>query len=144
MKYFLAKTDPETYSIEDFQLEGVTTWDGVHNYQAINIIKTWNIGDLVFIYHSMRSADIRGIAQVISSPKENLADARFSFIADLKLLKVFKEEEFITLKQIKKSELFKDFSLVKQSRLSVMECPDNFVNWIKDIHPGLLDIKQKK
>jgi len=37
---FLAKTEPNTFSIDDFEKEKITLWDGVHNYQAIKVIKT--------------------------------------------------------------------------------------------------------
>lgn len=128
MQVFLAKTDPETFSIDDFVKEGVTYWDGVHNYQAINVIKQWVVGDLVLIYHSMGKAKIVGIAKVLTPPQQNLNDTRFSFASNLQLITVFKNE--ISLKRIKETKLFEDFSLVKQSRLSVMKCTDNFTNWL--------------
>jgi predicted RNA-binding protein with PUA-like domain len=52
MKYFLAKTEPATFSIADFEAEGETLWDGVHSYEAMNNIKLMTSGDKVFIYHS--------------------------------------------------------------------------------------------
>jgi hypothetical protein len=52
MNCFLAKTDPETYSIDDFEREKLTSWDGVTNAQAVRAIREMRPGDLVFIYHS--------------------------------------------------------------------------------------------
>ncbi len=129
--YFLAKTDPKVYSIDDFAKEKITTWDGVHNFQAINIIKQWQIGDLVLIYHSQGENTIVGIAKVISSPKKNLEDTRPSWVADLELIKIFEPAQRVTLKQIKESGLFADFTLIKQPRLSTMKCPLEFIDWLR-------------
>jgi len=130
-QYFLAKTDPETYSIEDFKKEGETWWDGVHNYQAINVIKTWKIGDKVFIYHSLGQASIVGLAKVITNPKPDPNDARkISWHAKLKLLEIYPLEKRVTLKNVKESGKFKDFALVRQSRLSTMACPEEFTKWV--------------
>jgi len=54
--FFLAKTDPETYSVSDLAIEKETNWDGLHNYQALIYIKQWQIGDLVFVYNSLGEA----------------------------------------------------------------------------------------
>jgi predicted RNA-binding protein with PUA-like domain len=131
-KYFLAKTDPETFSIDDFAKEKMTTWDGVHNYQAIAFIKQWQIGDLVYIYHSMGKAHIVGLAKVVTEPVKDLNDKRnISWVADLELIEVYPPEKQIGLKQIKASGLFDDWFLVKQSRLSVMNVPTEFVDWFE-------------
>ena len=129
---FLAKTEPSSYSIEDFVRDKITPWDGVHNYQAINIIKTWNIGDIVLIYHSVKQAQIVGIAEVVTSPIPNEQDPRPSVVANLKLLRVLKPSEYISIKQVKASGLFDNWYLVKQSRLSVMPVPAEFLDWLKD------------
>ena len=64
MAYFLAKTDPETYSIDDLKRDGTTEWDGVRNPTAVNFIKTMKPGDTVIIYHSQGQAAIVGLAKV--------------------------------------------------------------------------------
>lgn len=133
-QYFLAKTDPETYSIDDFVREKITTWDGVHNYQAIAFIKQWKIGDIVLIYHSMGKAKLMGVSKVISEPVKDENDLRgISWKADLELIRTLEESEQITLKSIKESGLFQDWYLVRQSRLSVMPVPESFLEWCKDI-----------
>ena len=80
-KYFLAKTDPETYSIEQLKGEGRTAWDGVSNPQAVRTIREMRAGDRVFIYHSGGESAIVGIAEVVSdgrldprNPKLAVAD----------------------------------------------------------------------
>ena len=69
MKYFLAKTDPETYSVDDLERDGRTVWDGVKNPQALRAIREMKPGDRVFIYHSMGDAKIVGLAEVASEPR---------------------------------------------------------------------------
>ena len=64
MNYFLAKSEPGTYSIDDLERDRKTVWDGVTNPQAVRAIRSMKPGDKVFIYHSggvLRSErDLRG------------------------------------------------------------------------------------
>jgi predicted RNA-binding protein with PUA-like domain len=60
MEFWLVKTEPDVYSIDDLKKDGSTEWHGVRNYQARNYLKTMKKGDVVFIYHS--NADEVGIA----------------------------------------------------------------------------------
>lgn len=52
MKYWLMKSEPDVYSIEDLERDRETIWDGVRNYQARNFLRSMQLGDLVFFYHS--------------------------------------------------------------------------------------------
>ncbi len=67
MKYWLMKTEPNTYSWQDLVRDKVTSWEGVRNYQARNFMRDdMKIGDLVFIYHSVvKPMAIMGIAEVV-------------------------------------------------------------------------------
>ena len=69
MNYFLAKTDPETYSIDQFEREQKTVWDGVKNPQALRAISDMRPGDRVFLYHSGGDAAVVGLAKVVSEPR---------------------------------------------------------------------------
>ncbi|MGH9673471.1 MAG: EVE domain-containing protein, partial [Bryobacteraceae bacterium] len=69
MNYFLAKTDPETYSIQDLERDGVTVWDGVRNPQAVRAILQMRPGDRVFIYHSGGTSGVVGLAEVAGEPR---------------------------------------------------------------------------
>lgn len=131
MQYFLAKTDPETYSITDLQRDGETVWDGVHNPAAILVIKSWKVGDLIFVYHSQGEKKIVGLAKVVGEPYENTADPRRSWVAKVAFARVFNPDEQVSLAEIKAQGLFDDFALVKQSRLSTMACPEEFVRWMR-------------
>ncbi len=132
MQYFLAKTDPDTYSIEDLQRDGETVWDGVHNYQAIAVIQSWRIGDYVYIYHSLSDKKIVGCMKVISEPYKDPTDARnISWVARVSFLEKYPQEKQVSLQEIKESGLFNDFALIRQGRLSTMLCPPSFVTWLK-------------
>ncbi len=133
MRYFLAKTDPETYSVEQLERDGETVWDGVRNPQALKAIREMKTGDRVFIYHSMSDAAVVGVADVISpgraDPNEpKLAVAGFRFRCRV--------EPPVTLKEIKSSGRFDDWALVRQSRLSTMEAPATFAEWLRKLRPG--------
>lgn len=128
MAYFLAKTDPETYSIEDLKRDGTTEWDGVRNPAAVNAIKSMKPKDRVIIYHSQGQAAVVGLAEVVSEPRPDPSDAK-SWVADFKYLKHAKKH--ITLREIKESHLFDDWLLVRQGRLSTMAAPDSFWKWLQ-------------
>lgn len=128
MAYFLAKTDPETYSIDDLKRDGTTEWDGVRNATAVNFIKTMKPGDTVIIYHSQGQAAIVGLAKVVSAPRPDANEAK-SWVADFKYVKHAKKQ--VTLKEIKESHKFDDWLLVRQGRLSTMSAPDAFWTWLE-------------
>lgn len=130
MNYFLAKTDPDTYSIEQFEKDKKTIWDGVHNYQAINAIKKMKIDDLVFIYHSQTDKAILGVAKVVGEPFENKDDARFSWAVELELIK---KTNPVTLGMIKSEPSMKKFLLVRNPRLSTMEVPLDIASFINSL-----------
>ena len=132
MNYFLAKTDPETYSIENLEKDRKTTWDGVRNPQALRAIREMRPGDKVFVYHSMGEAAIMGLAAVASEPRLDPKDAKLT-VVDFEFLT--RLDPPTTLREIKESHLFDDWSLVRQSRLSTMGAPKAFVEWMRKKHP---------
>jgi predicted RNA-binding protein with PUA-like domain len=68
MKYWLLKSEPDVYSINDLQRQGTTIWDGVRNYQARNFLKSMEIGDRAFFYHSNTNPPgIVGLMEVVES-----------------------------------------------------------------------------
>jgi predicted RNA-binding protein with PUA-like domain len=128
MPYFLAKTDPQTYSIAGLAREGATVWDGVTNPQAVQAIRRMRPGDKVLIYHSGGESAIVGWAQVKSPPRDDPNTPR-SAVVDLAFAGRINPP--VTLKEIKDSGLFSDWALVRQGRLSTMEAPAGFVVWLK-------------
>ena len=68
-KYWLMKTEPEDFSIDDLQRVGIEPWTGVRNYQARNFMRQMQPGDGVLFYHSSTEVpDIYGVAEVASTP----------------------------------------------------------------------------
>ena len=132
-RYFLAKTDPETYSLDQLEREGQTVWDGVKNPQALRAIRDMKSGDRVFIYHSMSDAAIVGVADVVGDGRPDPKNPK-SAVADFRFL--CRIEPPVTLHEIKESGLFSDWSLVRQSRLSTMEAPTEFVDWMRTKRRG--------
>jgi predicted RNA-binding protein with PUA-like domain len=133
-RYFLAKSEPDVYSIDDLARDQRTTWDGVRNAQARMAIQAMRPGDLVFIYHSGGVSAVVGVARVISQPVDAPDDPKMT-VVDLEYLHTLTEP--VSLKTIKESGLFAEFALVRQSRLSTMEAPVAFAAWLKKQRPEL-------
>ena len=101
MNYFLAKTDPETYSIDDLARDRKTVWDGVRNAQALRAIREMRPGDRVFIYHSQGDAAIVGLAKVASEPRPDPKDPKltvvdFEFVSRLETPTTLREINKVT------------------------------------------------
>ena len=132
MRYFLAKTDPDTYSVDDLARDKRTTWDGVRNPQAVRAIKEMLPGDRVFIYHSGGESSVVAIAEVRSAPRDDPKDSK-SAVVDLEF--VARLEKPVSLAEIKQSSKFDDWALVRQGRLSTMTVPEKFVSWLRERNP---------
>jgi predicted RNA-binding protein with PUA-like domain len=130
--YFLAKTDPATYDIARLEAEKTTVWDGVTNAQAVNAIKAMRKGDVVLIYHSGGQSAVVGAAKVTSAPRPDAANPK-SWVVDLKF--VCRIEPPVTLAEIKAAGEFGGWALIRQGRLSTMEAPERFVEWLRERRP---------
>jgi predicted RNA-binding protein with PUA-like domain len=133
MKYFLAKTDPETYSLDDLARDKRTAWDGVTNPQAVRAIRDMRPGDRVFIYHSGGVSSVVGMAIVRSEPRDDPKNPK-SAMVDLEFAGRLNPP--VTLAEIKQSKQFDDWTLVRQGRLSTMAAPERFVTWMRERYPG--------
>src|SRR5579875_1242182 len=129
MAYFLAKTDPDHYSLADLERDKVTVWDGVRNPQAVRVIKDMRSGDEVLIYHSQGEAAIVGLARVVSEPRPDPNDPK-SWVVDVAFERRLQKP--VTLQEIKESHLFDNWALIRQGRLSTMSVPDNFIAWLQE------------
>jgi predicted RNA-binding protein with PUA-like domain len=134
MGYFLAKTDPETYSLTDFERERRTVWDGVTNPQAVKTIREMRPGDMVFLYHSGTAAAVVGLAKVLSEGRPDPKNPK-SAVVDLEFAESLQPPT--TLADIKASQKFNEWALVRQGRLSTMPAPDTFVAWMRARYPNL-------
>jgi len=126
MKYWLLKSEPDTWSWDDQIKEKIAMWDGVRNYQARNNLVSMRLNDLCFFYHSVNEKRIVGIVSVVKEHYTDPTDKTKKFVAiDVKTKKSLTNP--ITLKQIKKEKKLSHLALVRQSRLSVM--PIDKMSW---------------
>ena len=121
MKYWLMKSEPDVWSIDQQKKAGAkgAPWDGVRNYQAAKNLKSMKKGDLCFFYHSNIGKEIVGVVKVIKEHYLDKTDQSGRFVAvTVKFLR--KLDKPISLIEIKKNKELSHLSLIKQSRLSVM------------------------
>jgi predicted RNA-binding protein with PUA-like domain len=143
MAFWLLKSEPDTYSIEDLKNEPgqVGTWDGVRNYKARNYLRDeMQVGDKAFFYHSScETPAIVGIVKIVRAgypdptafnPKSPYYDPKTSpdnprwFMVQVKFERKLKNP--ITLKDIKNNPKLAKLTLVqKGNRLSVMPIKSN-------------------
>ena len=111
MTAWLLKTEPSTYSFADLQKEKRTRWEGVKNAAALLNLRKMATGDDVLIYHTGSEKAVVGIARLFTpDPKHG--------VVEIEYIKPLKHP--VTLAAIKADKAFKDFALVKISRLSAM------------------------
>ncbi len=68
MRYWLMKTEPESFSIDDLKRLKKDAWSGVRNYQARNFMKEMKVGDKVLFYHSsVTPPGVAGLAKVVAA-----------------------------------------------------------------------------
>ena len=134
MQYWLVKSEPDCYSIEDLKREKIGSWTDVRNYQARNFLRAMKKGDLLLFHHSSCAVPaIVGVAKVVKAaypdptqfdtkqdgydPKSTKDNPRWSTV-DVSLVEVFAEP--LTLSEVKSNKGFTGMELVKRgSRLSV-------------------------
>ena len=143
-QYWLVKSEPETYSIDDLKKDQKTWWEGVRNYQARNfMMNEMKVGDDVLFYHSnAEPTGIAGLCQV-SAPAEadqTQFDQKSDFYDEkstrenprwkcvqVKFVKKF--PKIITLEQMRKDSALKNMLLLRPGqRLSVQPVTETEFN----------------
>lgn len=138
MNYWLMKTEPSSFSIDDLlsRPNKTESWDGVRNYKARNMMRDqMQLKDLAFFYHSScPEPGIAGIVEIVKTshpdlsaldpkskyydPKATIASPRW-YMVDVKFKKKF--SEIILLQDLRQNKDLKDFMLLKPgNRLSIM------------------------
>jgi predicted RNA-binding protein with PUA-like domain len=129
VNYWLTKQEPKSYNFSSLKKDKKTVWDGVHNNLALKHINAMKKGDLILFYHSGDEKQVVGIMQVTSKPYPNPDEKNERFVVvDVKYKKELKNP--VTLAEIKKQKKFKNWELVRISRLSVMPVPKEIWNYI--------------
>jgi predicted RNA-binding protein with PUA-like domain len=136
MQYWLMKSEPDVFGIDDLQKVGVEPWDGVRNYQARNMLRDqMQVGDQVFFYHSNCDVPgIVGIAEITTQgypddtalnpeakyfdPKSDPQNPRW-YRVDVKFLRKLKRT--ISLHELREQTSLENMPLVRKGcRLSIM------------------------
>jgi predicted RNA-binding protein with PUA-like domain len=124
MNYWLVKQEPTRYSYDLLEKERKTVWDGVHNNLALKHISSMKKGDRAFFYHTGDEKQVIGIIEIVSSPYPNPKEDERRFVV-VNVRPVSRLKRPVTLDEIKKDSKFKDWELLRISRLSVMPVPKN-------------------
>lgn len=130
MNYWMVKTEPSSYSWEDFSKKGEDVWDGVRNYQARNFLKEMQQGDSVLFYHSGKDKAVVGVAEVSQEAFPDPKDEAWVAIG-LKVKQAFKNP--VTLESIKAEDGLSEMLMLRQSRLSVMSVTQKEFNLILNL-----------
>ncbi len=122
MNYWLLKQEPTVYGFDNLEKEKKTVWDGVHNNLALKHMRSMKKGDKAIFYHTGDERQAVGIIDIITNPYPNPKESDKRFIVfDVKVSSKLKRP--VTLDEIKNDVKFKDWDLVRNSRLSAMPVP---------------------
>ena len=125
VNYWLTKQEPSGprgYNFEQLKKDKKTVWDGVHNNLALKYMQKMKKGDLALFYHTGDERQAVGIMEITSSPYPNPNENNERFIVvNVKYKKPLKHP--VTLEEMKREKKFKEWELLKISRLSVMPVP---------------------
>jgi predicted RNA-binding protein with PUA-like domain len=120
---WLFKEEPSNYSFDALVKDKKTIWSGVRNPVAQRNLRSVTKGDRIFYYHTGDEKSVVGIAKALGDAYPDPADATGkAYVVDVGPVK--KLGRPVTLKEIKADAWFKDFALVRISRLSVMPVTD--------------------
>ena len=136
MQYWLMKSEPDTYSIDDLQSFGVDHWDGIRNYQVRNFFRDqMQVGDQAFFYHSnCKEPGIVGTMEIMSKaypdhtafdPSEKYFDSKSDpenprwLMVDVHYIRHL--TRMITLGELRQQKQIADMKLLQRgNRLSVL------------------------
>lgn len=142
--FWLFKTEPEEFSIDDLKRVGREPWTGIRNYQARNLLRDQaKVGDQVFVYHSSCAVPgVVGVAEIVSAsypdpsqfdpnsdyydPASKPAEPRWLCL-DVAYNRQLKRP--LTLEQLKTAASLDGFLLLKRgNRLSLFPVPEQFAD----------------
>ena len=150
-RYWLMKSEPGSYSIDDLQRDGRTSWEGVRNYQARNFMRDdMQVGDGVLYYHSNASPPgVAGLAKVARTgypdptaldPDSHYFDEKASpddprwFMVDIEFVEKF--PEFVPLARLGETPGLEKMPVNNKSRLSVQPVTEEEFRIVRDLGRG--------
>lgn len=144
-KYWLMKTEPESFSIDDLEKQKVAPWEGVRNYQSRNYMREMRVGDGVLIHHSStKIVGIAGVAKIVRAaradltsldpksqyfdPKATHEDPRWSLV-DVGFVERF--PSILTMEALRRCEALGEMLVLKRGmRLSVQPVAPNHFQYV--------------
>jgi predicted RNA-binding protein with PUA-like domain len=116
---WMVKSEPASYSWDQFVKDGGTAWTGVRNYQARINLRAMKKGDSVFFYHSVTEKAVVGIARVtkIAYPDATAQEGEWVCV-DLAPTKPLARA--VTLEEMKENPKLQELPLLRHTRLSVL------------------------
>jgi predicted RNA-binding protein with PUA-like domain len=120
---WLFKEEPTHYSYDDLVRDGRTSWTGVKNALAQKHLRQVKKGDRIFYYYTGDEKSVVAVAKAVTDAYADPKDKSFK-LAAVDVAPVRKLPRPVTLAEIKAKASFKDFPLVRISRLSVMPVTD--------------------
>ena len=131
-QYWLVKSEPDSYSWEEFKKDKTTAWTGVRNFAARLHLRAMNIGDKVLFYHSNKGLEILGYGKVVKEAYQDPTTTDEAWVAvDLKYEKEFKSP--VSLAVIKTKKSLANMALIRISRLSVQPVTSEEWNEISEL-----------
>lgn len=139
-QYWLMKSEPDAYGIDDLKRDKTEPWDGIRNYEARNFMRDeMNIGDRALFYHSsVRPPTIVGTMEICSEPypdptqfdpeskyfdeKSSESDPTWQLV-DVKFIQKF--EKPVTRDELKKVKELQEMMLFKRNRLSITKVTES-------------------
>jgi predicted RNA-binding protein with PUA-like domain len=152
MSYWLMKSEPDVFGIDRLQREQTTIWDGVRNYQARNFLKSMEVGDRAFFYHSNTNPPgIVGLMEITESmvvdpsqfdgeceyfdPKATLENPRWHTVR-VKYVQTF--DRALYLSELREAFTSEELLVVKQgNRLSVLPVLNEVADRILQMVSGI-------
>jgi predicted RNA-binding protein with PUA-like domain len=148
--FWLVKSEPNVYSIDDLRRDKRTSWNGVRNYQARNHMRAMKKGELVLFYHSSSDpTGVAGVAKVVKEaypdptqfdrkseyhdPRSPKDDPRW-WLVDVGFVERFAEP--VPLATIKADQRLADMVLVNNSRLSVQPVTEKEFDRVLELSGG--------
>jgi predicted RNA-binding protein with PUA-like domain len=119
-RYWLIKSEPDSYGWDKLVADGGTLWDGVRNHRAKLNLQAMKAGDQAFFYHSVTGKEIVGVVEITRAGLQDPKDETGTWAA-VEIKPVRKLERPVTLSEIKGEPTLQDIELIRQSRLSVAE-----------------------
>ncbi|MFM7179706.1 MAG: EVE domain-containing protein, partial [Bacteroidota bacterium] len=114
------KSEPDTYSWNDLELEKVGTWDGVRNHRAKLNLKSMRCGDFAFFYHSVSEKAVVGLVEIIQEAFPDPTAGEGQPWVAVRVKPVARLNRPVTLQELKADPSMAGLMLLSHTRLSVM------------------------